>query len=271
VKVRRAAVAGAFYPARAVDLAALVDRLLGAALEAFGAARDVPTECPRALVAPHAGFAYSGPVAATAYARLHDHHPTRVVLLGPAHFVPLHGMAVPTVDAMATPLGRVPVDRAACRHLAQTFATVRGSDPPHQQEHSLEVQMPFLQRVLTGDWEVVPIAVGSTAPEQVADVLDAVTDSGTLPVVSTDLSHGLDQLAAADRDRRTVEAVLAGDIEAVGDADACGAAALRGLMAWVDRHSDVTRLLDLRTSADATGDPDRVVGYGALAVEESGR
>jgi MEMO1 family protein len=260
VRVRRAAVAGAFYPARAADLAALVDRLVAAAPR--GGIEDMP----RALVVPHAGYQYSGSVAAAAYALLQRRRPERVVLLGPAHFVPLPGMAVPTVDAFATPLGRVPVDRAACRRLTATSGAC-AADRPHEREHSLEVQLPFLQRVVGDGWSLTPITVGDADPEEIADVMDAALIGGTaLLVVSTDLSHGLDQGDAVDRDGRTIDAVVAGRVEAIGDTDACGAAALRGLVAWTDRHGLSSRLLDRRTSADSTGDPARVVGYAALAV-----
>jgi MEMO1 family protein len=260
VRVRRAAVAGAFYPARAADLAALVDRLVAAA--PLGEIDDVP----RALVVPHAGYQYSGSVAAAAYASLRRRRPERVVLLGPAHFVPLPGMAVPTVDAFATPLGRVPVDQTTCRRLTGATRTC-AADRPHEREHSLEVQLPFLQRVVGDGWSLTPIAVGDAEPEEIADVMDAALTGGpALLVVSTDLSHGLKQRDAVVRDGHTIDAVLAGRAEAIGDADACGAAGLRGLVAWAGRHGLSTRLLDRRTSADSTGDPARVVGYAALAV-----
>jgi MEMO1 family protein len=265
VTIRRPAVAGAFYPARAADLAALVDRLLA---EATPAELD---PAPIGLVVPHAGYRYSGSVAATAYARLRGTRPDRVVLLGPAHFVLLPGMAVPTFDAFATPLGRVPLDQAACRELART-PRVRAIDDPHAREHSLEVQLPFLQRVLDADWSLLPVAVGDAEPEEIADVVDAaLAGASALLVVSTDLSHGLDERAAVGSDRRTVDAVRAGRAEAISDDDACGAAALRGLVAWVGRHGHSTRLLDRRTSADATGDPTRVVGYAAFAIEPGSR
>jgi MEMO1 family protein len=272
--VRPPAVAGAFYPARAADLAAMVDSLLAAAtVDAIavwsGAGGGA---APLALVVPHAGYRYSGPTAAAAYALLAGRRPDRVVMLGPAHYVPLSGLAVPTVDAFATPLGRVAVDQATCRRLTATQPRVRAADEAHEPEHSLEVQLPFLQRVLGGDWSLVPIAVGAAEPAEVADVVDAaLTDASALPVISTDLSHGLDQPAAVERDRRTVDAVLTARAEAIGDADACGAPALCGAVEWTRRHGLTSRLLDRRTSADATGDPTQVVGYAAFAIGPGSR
>jgi MEMO1 family protein len=272
--VRPPAVAGAFYPARAADLAAMVDRLLAAArVEATTVSPGAGGgTAPLALVVPHAGYLYSGPTAAAAYALLTGHQPDRVVLLGPAHYVPLSGLAVPTADAFATPLGRVSVDQATCRRLTATLPRVRAADEAHEPEHSLEVQLPFLQRVLGVGWGLVPLAVGSAEPAEVADVVDAALgDASALLVISTDLSHGLDQPAAVERDRHTVDAVLTARAEAIGDADACGAPALCGAVEWTRRHGLTSRLLDRRTSADATGNPTQVVGYAALAIGPGSR
>jgi AmmeMemoRadiSam system protein B len=260
---RPPAVAGSFYDAHPQRLAATVDTFLADACPPpAGSAR------PTALVVPHAGHVYSGPVAASAYATLRPHTDDirRVVLIGPSHFVPLRGMAVPAAAAFATPLGDVPVDVAGCVRLAGAVEGVQVSDRPHRQEHSLEVQLPFLQRLLPGGVALLPVLVGGAAAEDVAAALDATVAAGDLVVVSTDLSHHLDADTARRRDRATAEAVVRRDPGAIGARDACGAVPLRGLLVWARRHDLSVRLLDLRTSADTAGGRRQVVGYGAFRL-----
>ncbi len=259
MRVRPPAVAGRFYPADPGELRDLVDWLLGGVR---GPRRPVR---PAALVAPHAGYRYSGAVAATAYAQLPDAVP-RVVLLGPAHLWPLDGMAVPAVDALATPLGAVAVDDDA-RTAAVALPGVVVDDRPHEGEHSLEVQLPFLQRVLGPDLAVLPVLVGRTQPESVSAVLTALLAvDGALAVVSTDLSHHLDERSAHERDRRTAEAVLARDAGALGPDDACGHHPLRGLLHHAAERRWTVDLLRLATSADSGAGRTRVVGYGAFLL-----
>jgi AmmeMemoRadiSam system protein B len=193
--VRPAAVAGSFYPGVADELATVVDRLLERVR--MCASEGAVAQAPVALVAPHAGYIYSGAVAASAYDRVRDRSVRRVAVLGPAHYVPLTGIAVPAAAAFATPIGEVPVEMHTCAALAARHECVTVDDHPHRREHSIEVQLPFLQRVLTHGWTCVPLVVGVTAAEQVADVLDTLGVTGDLlPVVSTDLSHYLDQVSA---------------------------------------------------------------------------
>lgn len=266
--MRPPAVAGSFYPDDADELAAVVDSLLERARLRAPLATSGPS--PVALVVPHAGYAYSGPVAASAYTLLRDRPVRRVAVLGPAHFVPLTGIAVSAAAAFGTPLGAVPVEVNTCAALAERQECVIVDDLSHRPEHSIEVQLPFLQRVLAHGWTCVPLVVGSTAPEQVADVLDSLcVDGDLLPVVSTDLSHYLDQLSAQRRDRHTAQAVRDRDAAAIGPHDACGAFALRGLLHWARRHELDVRLLHNGTSADTGGDPRRVVGYAAFALQPS--
>jgi AmmeMemoRadiSam system protein B len=236
----------------------MVDELLGKA-EVSGGSR------PEALIVPHAGYAYSGPVAASAYAllRAHAERIRRVVLLGPAHFVPLRGAAVPSSGTWSTPLGEVLVDpelREAALE-AGTFA----DDGPHAPEHALEVQLPFLQRVLADGFTVLPIAVGMTSPEEVAELIAALRAEALL-VVSSDLSHYHDDATAKRLDRRTADAVCGRDPSRIGLDDACGVYALRGIVEHARRADLDVELLDLRTSADTAGDASRVVGYGAFAL-----
>ena len=266
MRVRPPAVAGRFYPADPAELRDLVDRLLG---EVRCEPRPV---LPAAVVAPHAGYRYSSAVAAAAYAQLTTAPPTavpRIVLLGPAHFCPLDGMAVPAVDAFATPLGTVRVDDDA-RRVATALPGLAVDDRPHDGEHSLETQLPFLQRVLGPEVAVLPVLVGRTQPESVAAVLTALLAvDGALAVVSTDLSHHLDERSAHERDRRTAYAVLARDAAALRPDDACGHQPLRGLLHHAaERHLSV-ELLRLATSADSGAGRVRVVGYGAFLLREA--
>jgi MEMO1 family protein len=256
---RSPAVAGAFYPADPDELAGDVDRLLA------GTRALEPGGRPLALVVPHAGYIYSGPVAATAYALLRERAMARVALLGPAHFVPLAGAAVTAADGWRTPIGVVSIDPGLRETAVAAGAVV--DDRAHEPEHAIEVQLPFLQRVLGAGFQVLPIAVGSAEPEVVADLIAALLPFA-LVVVSTDLSHYLDDATAKAHDRRTADAVLARESEQIRLDDACGSFALRGLVELARREDHAVRLLDLRTSADTAGDPWRVVGYGAFAVED---
>lgn len=260
--VRPAAVAGTFYPATPAALAEALRRSMAGAVEpAAGAA------VPKALIVPHAGYVYSGPVAASAYQRLVPASAVirRIVLLGPSHRVPLDGMAVPSSDAFATPLGLVPVDDEA-RRTALARPAVALQDLPHAPEHSLEVQLPFLQTVLES-FAVLPVAVGRGRPEEVADLLDALWGGPeTMLVVSTDLSHYHPYDEASELDRRTAAAILAADAQGIGRTDACGSHALRGLLVAARRRHLTIEQIDLRSSGDTAGDRDRVVGYGAFAL-----
>ncbi len=261
-RIRPAAVAGRFYPRDPAALADLVDRLLGAVRTDRRIARPV------AAVAPHAGYEYSGAVAASTYAHLARWREgiTRVVLLGPAHFVPLEGMAVPGVDAFATPLGPVEIDRDA-RTTAAGLPGVVIDDHPHEGEHSLETQLPFIYRALGPEVRVLPVAVGRTAAADVAALLAGVLSAdGTVAVVSTDLSHYLDLATARERDARTAAAVLARDAAAIRSEDACGHRALRGLLHHAAQRGMEVELLRLGTSADAGVGTRRVVGYGSFLV-----
>jgi AmmeMemoRadiSam system protein B/AmmeMemoRadiSam system protein A len=222
------------------------------------------------LLAPHAGYAYSGPVAAQAYARLAPGRGQirRVVLLGPTHRVAVRGIAVPTVSAFETPLGRVPLNRAALESI-RDLPQVLSSDQAHADEHALEVQLPFLQTVL-GDFELVPLAVGSTSPEAVASLIERLWGGDeTLFVISSDLSHYLGYRQAQARDRDTVDHIL--QLDPVFDhQQACGATPLAGALLAARAHGLSAQLLDLRNSGDTAGDRSRVVGYCAVAFAPAG-
>ncbi|MFO1395590.1 MAG: AmmeMemoRadiSam system protein B [Burkholderiales bacterium] len=259
--VRPAAVAGMFYPDARARLAADVQRYLADALPTAGAA-------PKAVIVPHAGYVYSAPIAAAAYARLAAlrGRVRRVVLLGPTHRVPVRGLAVPSAQAFATPLGDVTIDQEALARVSDLPQVVT-SDAAHAREHALEVQLPFLQAVL-GEFALVPFAVGDASSEEVAQVLDAVWGGPeTLIVVSSDLSHYLPYAAAQRRDRATADAILALD-DALDHEQACGATPINGLALVARRRGLVPSLLDLRNSGDTAGDRDRVVGYASFAFTD---
>ena len=264
--VRQPAVAGMFYPAEAGDLRDAVDAAMARACSP-GPEDGSPV---KAVIAPHAGYRYSGPVAASAYARLVAARDTieRVVLIGPAHRARLGAVAAGSADAWATPLGQVPVDVAGRDRLLGALPSVVIDDRAHCDEHSLEVHLPFLQRLL-GDITILPLVVGQVDAGAVADVLEqAWGGPETAIVVSTDLSHYHDQITATGLDRATAAAIVARRPELVGPDGACGVFAVRGLLVAARRRGLDLRLLDLRTSADTAGGPDRVVGYGSFATAE---
>ncbi len=261
-KIRSPAVAGMFYPAAADTLSEMVDDMLAQA-------RPAADMRAKALIAPHAGYIYSGPIAASAYAQLQKYRAqiSRVVLLGPVHHVPVYGLALPEADFFSTPLGKIPLDPDAIRAI-QALPQVVSSPQAHAPEHSLEVHLPFLQRALD-DFSLVPLAVGDVAPEDVADVLDLLWGGDeTLIVISSDLSHYLPYEQAREADRRTADAVVGGRWPIRHD-QACGATPINGLLADAGRRALGARLLDLRNSGDTAGDRQRVVGYGAFAFTEA--
>lgn len=255
---RPAAVAGLFYPGERAALEHTVRGLLAHAAAAGAAV-------PKALIAPHAGYVYSGPIAASAYAQLAPARETirRVVLLGPAHRVAVRGLALPTAGRFATPLGTVEIDTEAAQAL-RTLPQVVVSDEAHALEHSLEVHLPFLQTVLA-EFRLVPLAVGHVDPATVAAVLEALWGGPeTLIVVSSDLSHYLSYDEARRVDQGTCETILALSPDLDHD-QACGATPVAAL-ALAARHNGLKpRLLDLRNSGDTAGDRSRVVGYASFA------
>jgi AmmeMemoRadiSam system protein B len=249
---REPAAAGLFYPADPEELRDTVDGLLDRA------GRHPATDLV-GVVAPHAGYAYSGPVAASAFALMPA--VDRVVLLGPSHYVPIAGLAVTGAKEWATPLGKVRVSPRLRKRAIAVGAVV--DDEPHARDHALEVELPFLQRACPRGLEVLPIAVGSTVTTDVVELLDALD---AFVVVSTDLSHYLPDEFARKHDRETAEAVTRREPHAIRDGDACGDFALRGVVDHARRRHRAIELLDLRTSADTAGDAASVVGYGAFAV-----
>jgi len=263
IRVRQTAVAGSFYPADRDALDAVVRRMLGAAPAPSGPA-------PKALIVPHAGYEYSGQVAAAAYAQLRPwaRQYRRVVLLGPCHHLPFTGLALSSADCFHTPLGDVPLDREA--FAVQSHPAVEVLDAAHRLEHSLEVQLPFLQCVLNR-FVLVPLVVGDANMHTVAAVIDSVwAGAETLIVVSSDLSHYLGYAAACRRDRETCRAIEALEPRAIGHAQACGATPLQGLLIAARRRGLRAVTLDLRNSGDTAGAKDRVVGYGAWMLLEDG-
>ena len=262
--VRPAAVQGLFYPSAPRELREQVEGFLSGTAD-----KDVATHPrPKLLIAPHAGYVYSGPIAASAYALLrHPDAPPirRVVLLGPAHRAWVNGLAAPQADAFQTPLGRIPIDRELLDRIADLPQVIR-SDHAHAQEHSIEVHLPFLQMAL-GDFTLVPLVVGDTGGAAVAEVLERLWGGDeTLIVISSDLSHYLPYAKAKLADNATVQRILRFDA-GLTPHEACGSEAINGALRAARRHGLKPRVLDLRNSGDTAGDHDRVVGYGAIAFE----
>jgi hypothetical protein len=258
--IRTPAVAGTFYTADSRQLVYEIQELLAEARP--------QTLSPKALIVPHAGYVYSGAVAATAYATLKNvaPHIRRVVLLGPTHRVAIRGLALPDAEAFDTPLGRLNLDIGGMRAIAH-LPQVVVSGAAHAQEHSLEVQLPFLQSMLK-NFTLLPLAVGMVTADEVAEVLEAVWGGGeTLIVISSDLSHYLPYAVAQSIDRKTTESVLKLHQLASHD-QACGATPINGLILAARKHHLKPHLLDLRNSGDTAGSRDGVVGYAAFAFTE---
>lgn len=254
--VKPPAVAGLFYPGSQDELRATLTSLM----RAVAAGSEVR---PHALIAPHAGYRYSGPIAASAYATLVPwaDEIRRVGVLAPSHRVPFSGIATSGADAFRTPLGDIRVDHAAVDRL-ETLPGVRRLEAAFAEEHALEVQLPFLQTVL-GDFSLVPLIVGDADSDQVSAVIEAIESDDTLIVVSSDLSHYHAYPECQQRDRSTTTMIEHMRPDAIGPYDACGAYPIRGLLKTAQRHGWRVRTLDLRNSGDTSGDKSRVVGYGA--------
>ena len=259
--IHQPVVAGMFYPAQAGPLRAMVADLLAGA-----PALDVPP--PKAVILPHAGYRYSGSVAAAGAATLAP-GVRRVVVLGPSHRFAFRGVALPAAAAMRTPLGDVPIDADAVRALLRE-PEVRVLPQAHAAEHSIEVELPFLQHRL-GDFSIVPLVVGEIGIARLAEIVETLWGGDeTLIVVSSDMSHYLPYAAACRRDRGTADAILRLEASLVPE-DACGAAPINGLLRTARKRALRVEEVDLRNSGDTAGDRDRVVGYAAFAFCEGAR
>lgn len=260
--IRTPAVAGTFYPRDKAQLAQQVQGFLSAASAGSSAV-------PKAIIVPHAGYIYSGAMAARGYSCLADARHTihRVILLGPVHRVPIHGMALPGVDCFTTPLGEIQIDQAAADAIAD-LPQVIVSEAAHQMEHSLEVQLPFLQLALD-DFTLLPLAVGTASADDVAQVINRLWGGKeTLIVVSSDLSHYLPYLAAQKTDRQTVDEILKLQ-DGIKHEQACGGTPVNGLLLAARGHRLQAELLGLCNSGDTSGDKSRVVGYASFAFREA--
>ena len=260
MKTRSPAVAGMFYPRSGPELAECIEEMLAGVVE------GAKSNAAKVLIVPHAGYIYSGPIAASAYCLLHARRQSisRVILLGPAHRVYLTEMALPSALFFSTPLGEVPIDRRTVDE-ALTVAGVIVSDEAHAAEHSLEVHLPFLQMMLDS-FELLPVVVGQCAAERVAALLEVCWGGDeTLIVISSDLSHYLPYADAQAVDAHTTELILQRSSELTGE-QACGAYAINGLMRVARQRSLWVEALDVRNSGDTAGDRSQVVGYGAYAL-----
>ena len=256
--IRLPAVAGLFYPDDPDELHAMVAGFL---------AHAEGGPAPKALIAPHAGYIYSGPIAASAYKRLREvrHLVQRVVLLGPSHRVPFLGLAVSTATTFRTPLGDIPLDTDAIIDILE-LSPVTTLDEAHSMEHSLEVHLPFLQETL-GEFTLVPLVVGDASADQVAEVLERLWGGPeTLIVISSDLSHYQPYEVAQRLDRATSDAIEALDPDRIEFDHACGRVPVSGLLRAARRHGLTAHTVDLRNSGDTAGSRDQVVGYGAYVL-----
>lgn len=256
--IRPAAVAGYFYPDNPVELKQMVTSYLDA---------DEPHPPPKAIIVPHAGYIYSGPVAASAYCHyksLKDSI-TRVLLLGPAHRVYLQGMALSSASEFNTPLGNIVIDQSAVE-MIRRHPDVLVDDAAHEQEHSLEVQLPFLQMLFSG-FKLIPLLIGDARPESVADVIEQLWGGKeTIIIISSDLSHYHPYEIATEIDKNTAHAIESFDNHLIGPNQACGCMPLGGLLIVAKRRAMKIVNYDLKNSGDTAGDRQRVVGYGAWGL-----
>lgn len=255
--IRQPCVAGYFYPGDSKELQVTVDSLLELA-------KEPQLPAPKAIIAPHAGYIYSGPIAATIYKTLIPHKDTikRVVLLGPAHRVGFNGIAVTKVDSFATPLGTIPIDHEAIQDAVE-LDNVAVYEHAYDREHSLEVQLPFLQTVLN-NFSLVPCIVGNAEPNTVATLIETLWGGQeTLIVISSDLSHYYDYHTAQKLDQQATNAILALDPQKLNNNQACGRLPVKGLLIAAKHKGLTATVLDLRNSGDTAGDQSSVVGYGA--------
>lgn len=259
-KIRYPAVAGQFYPGDAQRLKRSVDQFLAEGSIEW-------EEAPKAIVAPHAGYIYSGPIAGAAFSYLAraDGAVKKVVLIGPAHWAATHGLATSEAEAFATPLGTIPVDRDSLQSI-EPLRQVTLSERAHKREHCLEVQLPFLQTIFS-DFEIVPLVVGDAPPDEVAEVLDTLWGGPeTVVVISSDLSHYNDYATATRLDRETSSRIES--LRPVTEGQACGRKAINGLLHLARQRKMTAKTVDLRNSGDTAGPRDRVVGYGAYVFWE---
>lgn len=260
--IRPSAVAGLFYPARATELETLLS-------EQFDSLPQQSHYHPKALIVPHAGYVYSGKVAAKAYQSLRHLAASihRVVLIGPSHRVPFDGVAIPSADYFATPFGSLAVDKAGIARLAGIDG-VQFLDTAHENEHSLEVQLPFLQFVID-QFDIVPIVTGDASPSLVASIIEAAVNAAedTLIVISSDLSHYLDYESARRIDQFTSQAIISLDTDDIDPYRACGCVGIRGFLEYARQHQLQGKVISLCNSGDTAGKKDSVVGYGAYLFE----
>lgn len=260
VLIRQPAVAGSFYPANPEQLQEMLNTYLAKAQPA--------TKIPKAIIVPHAGYIYSGEIAASAYTRLKAGADKikRVVVLGPSHRVGFKGLAVSHAEFFNTPLGKIPLDIPAIKNLL-ALSFVQYIDEAHYLEHSLEVQLPFLQTVLT-EFKLIPIVAGDASPEQVAQVLELFYDDAeTVIVISSDLSHYYDYATAQRLDKETSDKIEHLQYQQLDYESACGRVPVSGLLALAAKKSLQVKNIDLRNSGDTAGDKRRVVGYGAYVID----
>jgi AmmeMemoRadiSam system protein B len=257
---RQPAVAGVFYPVNTKQLHQMLDRYL----------KDAKTDAkvPKAIIVPHAGYVFSGSVAATAYARLIQARDLikRVIIIGPSHRVVFKGLAVSRADTFTTPLGKIPVDLKAVEAIAK-LPFVDYLEEAHTYEHSLEVHLPFLQETLNV-FSIVPIVAGDASPDQVGQVIETLWGGDeTLIVISSDLSHYHDYESAIKLDQTTSEVIEKRQYEHLNYESACGKVPVSGLLKVAREKLLSIKTIDLRNSGDTAGDKSRVVGYGAYVIE----
>ncbi len=260
--LREPVVAGSFYPANASQLSTMIDQFLDLAKNRRS------QKPPKAVISPHAGYIYSGAIAASVFVTIDQFRDqySRVVVMGPSHRIGFRGVAYCRADVFKTPLGHIPVDMEALKELEKQNLILR-NDSAHLQEHSLEVQLPFLQKTLD-EFTLIPLVVGESSSAEVSEIIEALWGGDeTLFVISSDLSHYLAYEAAVSRDQKTSNAILHFEYQKLEYGDACGRNPIKGLLRSASQHHLHPTLIDYRNSGDTAGDKTRVVGYGAYLFD----
>ena len=259
-KIKQADVAGMFYPGEEASLRQMVDGFIQKALSF-----DLR---PRAIIAPHAGYIYSGSIAGTAYktiAAVRDQI-ENVIIMSPAHRFYLRGIALHMADAFATPLGNIPVNIGIVKKIKQ-FSSVQWEERSFIQEHGLETHLPFIQRAFKPGIKIVPMIVGECQESEVAEILESVwEDPRNFVIISSDLSHFHSYADAKKLDRNTVDLIQNLDSQSLDTEFACGHYPICGLLNLARNRKLKIKALDIRSSGDTAGSKESVVGYGSFAV-----
>jgi len=256
IKIRRAAVSGRFYPSDKLELSKIISSFMRKAV-------ITNREIPKAIISPHAGYIYSGQIAAAGYKVLErPNNIKKIILFAPSHFANFDGIVASNVDFFETPFGKIKVNNNSIERLEKK-SLINVDNFAHEQEHSIEVQLPFLQYILN-EFQIVPLLVSSNGFKNIPAIINELMDKETLIVVSSDLSHYLPYEKAVITDKKTADHILNLEYDELSIDSACGIGAIKGLLLYTKIKHGKIDLIELKNSGDTSGDKSSVVGYGAF-------